>query len=42
MQIPVKMLTGQHLSFKVAPTDRIEDVKVTIQDKEAIRPDEER
>ena len=36
MQIFVKTLTGKHITLEVEPTDRIEDVKQKIQDKEGI------
>lgn len=36
MQIFVKTLTGKHITLEVEPTDRIEDVKAKIQDKEGI------
>ncbi|VYT62241.1 Ubiquitin family protein [Clostridium tertium] len=36
MQIFVKTLTGKHITLIVEPTDRIEDVKIKIQDKEGI------
>lgn len=36
MQIFVKMHTGKHITLEVEPTDRIEDVKAKIQDKEGI------
>ena len=36
MQIFVKTLTGKHITLEVEPTDRIEDVKDKIQDKEGI------
>lgn len=38
MQIFVKTLTGKHITVEVEPTDRIEDVKAKIQNKEGIEP----
>lgn len=36
MHIFVKTLTGKHITLELEPTDRIEDVKAKIQDKEGI------
>src|SRR5699024_11549420 len=36
MQIFVKTLYGKHITLEVEPTDRIEDVKEKIEDKEGI------
>ena len=36
MQLFVKTLTGKHITLEVEPTDRIEDVKKKIEDKELV------
>ncbi|MGN0523932.1 MAG: ubiquitin-like protein [Eubacterium sp.] len=42
MQIFVKTPESKHITLEVEPTDRIEDVKVKIQDKENILPEHQR
>ena len=36
MQIFVKTLTGKHITLEAEPTDRVEDVKLKVKDKEGI------
>lgn len=38
MQIFVKTPSGKHITLEVEPTDRVEDVKAKVQDKEGIVP----
>lgn len=42
MQIFVKTLTGKHITLEVEPTDRIEDIKKKIKDKDGIHVDFQR
>lgn len=42
MQIFVKIHTGKYITLEVEPTDRIEDVKAKIQDKEGILAENQR